>query len=78
MPTAGTLSELASFPDSRLRILNAENPSNNDGVARSGFGTLPAYLEALVMQCLSKEPAERYESMRAVLALVQSEDLVTE
>ena len=25
MPTAGTLSELASFPDSRLRILNAEN-----------------------------------------------------
>ena len=23
--TAGTLSELASFPDSRLRILNAEN-----------------------------------------------------
>ena len=25
MTTAGTLSELASFPDSRLRILNAEN-----------------------------------------------------
>ena len=25
MPTAGTLSKLASFPDSRLRILNAEN-----------------------------------------------------
>ena len=42
---------------------------------RSG---LPAYLEALVMRCLSKEPDERYESARAVLALVQSEDLVTE
>jgi len=25
LPTAGTLSELASFPDSRLRIFNAEN-----------------------------------------------------
>jgi len=25
LPTAGTLSKLASFPDSRLRILNAEN-----------------------------------------------------
>ena len=25
MPKAGTLSKLASFPDSRLRILNAEN-----------------------------------------------------
>ena len=25
MPTAGTLSELASFPDSRLRIIKVEN-----------------------------------------------------
>jgi hypothetical protein len=39
---------------------------------RSG---LPAYLEALVMQCLSKEPEERFESAREHLALVR---LVTE
>jgi len=46
-------------------------------IANERYG-LPAYLEALVMRCLSKEPAERYQSARAVSALVQSEDLVTE
>ena len=46
-------------------------------IADERYG-LPAYLEALVMRCLSKEPDERFESARAVAALVQSEDLVTD
>ena len=65
----------APFTTGNLVKHHLESPVPPIAHERSG---LPAYLEALVMRCLSKEPDERFESARAVLALVQSVDLVTE
>ena len=55
----------APFTTGDLVKHHLESPVPPIANERSG---LPAYFEALVMQCLSKDPAERYESARAVLA----------
>jgi hypothetical protein len=37
---------------------------------------VPTALEALVTRCLEKEPEDRFESTRAILDYIQSEELV--